>query len=164
MAGLVASSPLSPTGSGGIRKRKKKEKKRRWVWTIGQDDAEEDNDDVGGAVAAVRAARARAASEPPPLLIVPPSQTQEQDLPTPSVESFDESMDVPMLDSSDVAAGERSLTPGEMEVDASTPTSARKGLNGETAARSDRLGSEGLFNAETGSRRDTPVPPDMMMA
>lgn len=33
---------LSPTSSGGIRKKARKEKKRRWVWTIGQD--EEGND------------------------------------------------------------------------------------------------------------------------
>lgn len=164
MAGLAASSPLSPTGSGGIRKNKKrKEKKRRWVWTIGKEEGEEDSEEVGGAVAAVRAARAKAASEPPPLLIVPPSQTPTEDLPTPSVESFDENLDVPMLESSDIAEVERGLTPGEMEVDAVTPTSSGKAGDEDGAARSDRLGSEGLFNEETGSRRDTPVPPDMMV-
>lgn len=48
MAGLVASSPVSPTGvgGGGIRKknnRKWKEKKRQWVWTIGTDPDDEDS-------------------------------------------------------------------------------------------------------------------------
>lgn len=45
MAGLNASSPISPTGGGGIRKktnRKWKEKKRQWVWTIGTDPDDED--------------------------------------------------------------------------------------------------------------------------
>lgn len=45
MAGLQASSPISPTGSGGIRKknnRKWKEKKRQWVWTIGTDPDDSD--------------------------------------------------------------------------------------------------------------------------
>ena len=164
MASLAASSPLSPTGSGGIRKNKKRrEKKRRWVWTIGQDEGEEDNDEVGGAVAAARAARVKAASEPPPLLVVAPAQTPMEDLPTPSVESFDDNLDVPMLESSDTVEVERGLTPGEMEVDAVTPTSARRTGDEEDAARNDRLGAEGLFNEETGSRRDTPVPPDMMV-
>jgi hypothetical protein len=48
MAGLQASSPISPTGvgSGGIRKknnRKWKEKKRQWVWTIGTDPDDEES-------------------------------------------------------------------------------------------------------------------------
>lgn len=37
MAGLQASSPISPTGGIQKRGRKKKEKKRQWVWTIGAD-------------------------------------------------------------------------------------------------------------------------------
>ncbi|KAL2759569.1 hypothetical protein ACRALDRAFT_1060393 [Sodiomyces alcalophilus JCM 7366] len=68
MAGLVAASPLSPSASGGIRKRKRnKEKMRHWAWTIGQEDEEEEDEGgVSGAIAATRAAEARAASEPPP--------------------------------------------------------------------------------------------------
>ncbi|KAK4190174.1 hypothetical protein QBC35DRAFT_428916 [Podospora australis] len=51
MANMNASSPisLSPTSSGGIRKKggKRREKKRRWVWTIGQD---EDGEESGSAL------------------------------------------------------------------------------------------------------------------
>ncbi|KAH7347836.1 hypothetical protein B0T11DRAFT_291977 [Plectosphaerella cucumerina] len=160
MAGLAASSPLSPSGSGGIRKRKKKEKKRRWVWTLGKDEAEEGGDaEVGGAVAAVRAAQAKASSEPPPVFVQPSRRATEEDLPTPSVEGFDENLDVPMLEPS---ALERQEAGFEMDIDMTTPIMPRKRGLSEDAAR-DRLGSEGLFNPETGSRRDTPVPPDMMM-
>lgn len=44
MAGLQASSPISPTGGIQKRGRKKKEKKRQWVWTIG---ADPDDTDAG---------------------------------------------------------------------------------------------------------------------
>jgi hypothetical protein len=43
MAGLQASSPISPTGGIQKRGRKKKEKKRQWVWTIGADPDDEDS-------------------------------------------------------------------------------------------------------------------------
>ncbi|KAM0284557.1 hypothetical protein ACHAQH_001923 [Verticillium albo-atrum] len=167
MAGLVATTPtaLSPSGPGGIRKRKKKEKKRRWVWTIGQ--GEEDDEEVGGAMAAMRAAEAKAASEPPPQTEVPPppgSQCSREDLPTPSVETFDECEDVEMVDSSSVASDSRGVTPGDGDMDLKTPTLTRKDGGGLAARRSqDRLGSADLFNPDTGSRRDTPVPPDMMV-
>ncbi|KAM0323043.1 hypothetical protein ACHAQA_009142 [Verticillium albo-atrum] len=169
MAGLVAATPttpttLSPSGPGGIRKRKKKEKKRRWVWTIGQ--GEEDDEEVGGAVAAMRAVEAKAASEPPPQIVVPPGgmQCSMEDLPTPSVETFDECMDVEMAESSSVVSESRGVTPGEGDMDLKTPTLTRKDGEGLVARRSlDRLGSADLFNPDTGSRRDTPVPPDMMV-
>lgn len=69
MAGLAAASPMSPSVSGGIRKRKRnREKVRHWAWTIGQEDEEEEykEEEISGAIAATRAAEARAASEPPP--------------------------------------------------------------------------------------------------
>lgn len=43
MAGLKASSPISPTGGIQKRGRKKREKKRQWVWTIGADPDDADS-------------------------------------------------------------------------------------------------------------------------
>ncbi|OLN87275.1 hypothetical protein CCHL11_03591 [Colletotrichum chlorophyti] len=160
MAGLAANSPpVSP--SGGIRKRKRKEKKRRWVWTIGNQ--EEDAENLGGAVAALRAAEAAGRSldadqKPEPKPAAPAVQVQTcSDLPTPSVETFDEAGDVDMSDASSSSC-DRGLTPGDMEVDLATPTVPRR-----LASCSDRLGSADLINPETGSRRDTPIPPDMVV-
>ncbi|CRK33332.1 hypothetical protein BN1708_001020, partial [Verticillium longisporum] len=166
MAGLVATTPtaLSPSGPGGVRKRRKKEKKRRWVWTIGQ--GEDGDEEVGGAMAAMRAVEAKAASEPPPQITIPSRGVQclMEDLPTPSVETFDECEDVEMADSSSVVSDSRGVTPGDGDLELKTPTLTRKGGEGVVARRSvDRLGSVDLFNPETGSRRDTPVPPDMMV-
>ncbi|CRK31808.1 hypothetical protein BN1708_018828, partial [Verticillium longisporum] len=115
MAGLVATTPtaLSPSGPGGVRKRRKKEKKRRWVWTIGQ--GEDGDEEVGGAMAAMRAVEAKAASEPPPQITIPSRGVQclMEDLPTPSVETFDECEDVEMADSSSVVSDSRGVTPGD---------------------------------------------------
>ncbi|KAF6814925.1 glucan 4-alpha-glucosidase [Colletotrichum sojae] len=165
MAGLAASSPVisSPavsSPSGGIRKKKRKEKKRRWVWTIGNQ--EEDPDNIGGAVAALRAAEAAAKKEAndqkPKIVEVPAVEVQGcSDLPTPSVESFDEAGDVEMSDTSSVSC-DRGLTPGDMDVDLTTPTVCMR-----TVPRNDRLGSADLYNPETGSRRDTPIPPELVV-
>lgn len=59
MAGIHASTPisLSPTASGGIRKKgvagKKREKKRRWVWTIGKDAEDAELEECGSPVVPV---------------------------------------------------------------------------------------------------------------
>ncbi|KAF5511588.1 hypothetical protein CGCS363_v003208 [Colletotrichum siamense] len=165
MAGLAANSPVvsSPAAaspSGGIRKKKRKEKKRRWVWTIGNQ--EEDPDNLGGAVAALRAAEAAAnkAGDDGKQQPAPPVVEVQTcgDLPTPSVETFDAAGDVEMSDTSSVSC-DRGLTPGDMDVDLSTPTILRP-----PSSRIDRLGSAELFNPETGSRRDTPIPPDLVVA
>ncbi|WYZ36749.1 hypothetical protein EsH8_II_000255 [Colletotrichum jinshuiense] len=158
MASLVANSPpASP--SGGIRKRKRKEKKRRWVWTIGNQ--EEDEESLGGAVAALRAAEGSARKPAPDQNDRPAAPVVEVqhcvDLPTPSVETFDEAGDVEMSDTSSVSYG-RGLTPGDMEFDLITPTVPKR-----LVSYNDRLGSADLINPETGSRRDTPVPPDMIV-
>ncbi|KAK7453885.1 hypothetical protein CaCOL14_001065 [Colletotrichum acutatum] len=169
MAGLAANSPpVSP--SGGIRKRtKRKEKKRRWVWTIGNQ--EEDEENLGGAVAALRAAEAAAAQTPVlsvpqrKTVVAPPLMVEVQtcgDLPTPSVETFEEAAgemeDVEMSDTSSVSysCSDRGLTPGDMEMDLTTPTVPKR-----LVSQCDRLGSVDLINPDTGSRRDTPIPPDM---
>ncbi|KAF9878951.1 hypothetical protein CkaCkLH20_03851 [Colletotrichum karsti] len=159
MAGLAASSPVvsSPAVSSpaGIRKKKRKEKKRRWVWTIGNQ--EEDPENLGGAVAALRAAEAAAKQTEQQTKPAPPSVEIQacSDLPTPSVETFDEAGDVEMSDTSSVSCG-RGPTPGDMEVDLSTPTLYKRSAS--------RIGSVDLFNPDTGSRRDTPIPPDLVVA
>ncbi|EOO00430.1 putative glucan 4-alpha-glucosidase-like protein [Phaeoacremonium minimum UCRPA7] len=181
MAGLATSTPVSP--SGGIRKRKKKDKdkKRRWVWTIGQ---EEDDEDIGGALAAIRAAaRASASNTPvegaPATSVAAPLQpTVVVDSPmeilTPSIETAgqDEEVADEVMSQTGSTVSEsvdRALTPGDMDIDMITPTVTRKRLLSADIAnrqlyRSERQDSVDLFNPDTGSRRDTPVPADMMVA
>lgn len=201
MAGLVTRTPTSPTvqstssssSPSGIRKRRKtKETKRRWVWTIGTQEDDADDGEVGGAIAAIRAAaRAQAQAEgrpgassstadgsaaassaaPPPVVVEPPAQSPAE-VPTPSIETFDEAAqeDVVMSESDAEADAETEGRGGggrsalsvstNMEVDVATPTVARRGNN--ALLRSARQDSEGLFNSETGSRRDTPIPAELV--
>lgn len=163
MASLGTSTPISPAG---IRKRKRKEKKRRWVWTIGQDDEEAEQ---SGAILAIKAAEAaavqaaeqrkpRAWSEEPQMYL---------ETPTPSIESQDsglESMDVEMSDTTSCLSEDRALTPGDMDLDLRTPVVGSKNPSPDSPpmVQGDRLGSVDLINPETGSRRDTPVPPDLI--
>lgn len=201
MAGLVTRTPTSPTvpstssPSGGIRKRRKttRETKRRWVWTIGTQEDDADDREVGGAIAAIRAAaRAQAQAEgqpganpstadgnaaaaaamaPPPVVVEPVAQSP-MEIPTPSIETFDEAAheDVVMSESDAEADAEGEAAEGgsgrsalavsnDMEVDLVTPTVARRN---NAHLRSVRQDSEGLFNSETGSRRDTPIPADLI--
>ncbi|KAK7723854.1 hypothetical protein SLS64_000185 [Diaporthe eres] len=202
MAGLVTRTPTSPTvpstssPSGGIRKRRKtRETKRRWVWTIGTQEDDADDREVGGAIAAIRAAAraqaqaegqsrttesdaagtsATAAAMPPPPVVVEPVVPSPMEIPTPSIETFDEAAheDVVMSES-DAEAEAEAETEAEaaeggggalavstdMEVDLVTPTVARRN---NAHLRSVRQDSEGLFNSETGSRRDTPIPADLI--
>lgn len=198
MAGLVTRTPTSPTvpstssPSGGIRKRRKtRETKRRWVWTIGTQEDDADDREVGGAIAAIRAAaRAQAQAEgqsrttesdaagtsaasaamPPPPVVVEPVVPSPMEIPTPSIETFDEAAheDVVMSESDAEAETEAEAAEGgggalavstDMEVDLVTPTVARRN---NAHLRSVRQDSEGLFNSETGSRRDTPIPADLI--
>ncbi|EFQ31658.1 hypothetical protein CGRA01v4_01354 [Colletotrichum graminicola] len=156
MAGMAASSPTA-SPSGGIRKRKRKEKKRCWVWTIGNQ--EEDEENLGGAVAALRAAEAAGQiSEPAQKRHTAPAVAVQAcgDLPTPSIETFEEAGgDVDMSGTSSVSR-DQGLTPGDMDLELTTPTVPKR-----LVSQSDRLGSADLFNPETGSRRDTPIPSDM---
>jgi len=99
----------------------------------------------------------------------------DADLPTPSIESSDFSQDSIMdstgdLDMSDTCSimsdattVARGLTPADMDMDLVTPRVARK----ETPSKrrrlgSSRLASEDLINPETGMRRDTPIPSDLI--
>ncbi|ROW17076.1 hypothetical protein VPNG_01297 [Cytospora leucostoma] len=193
MAGLVTRTPTSP-GSGpglsspaGVRKRKKKDTKRRWVWTIGTQEDDLDDREVGGALAAIRAAaRAQAAdvqapAAAPPTVVVEPAVQSPMEILTPSVEVCEEAdeaegHDVIMSESEaeaeteSVNAGGRpvSLTPEDVDVDMFTPTVATHKNDNKflepTPSRSFRQDSEGLFNSETGSRRDTPIPAELVPA
>jgi hypothetical protein len=184
MAGLGTSTPITsagpstPAAGGGVRKRKRKEKKRQWVWTIG-DDKEEDGASSAGGYAASKAARIAAVLQnvpaPPsrsgPSLALAASSKPEQtqpgigmnEPPTPSIESssgmesvFEDRMDdVTMSETTSVASDV-----GDMDLDLETPIATRKGMGPMSEKPRSRLSSvaSDLFNPETGSRRDTPVP------
>lgn len=109
----------------------------------------------------------------PPVTVDLPVVLSPMDILTPSVETFEQVPDVvmsePEAEAETVRVVERralSLTPGDMmDIDMVTPTVARGSHRGHlepTAPRSTRQDSEGLFNPETGSRRDTPVPADLV--
>ncbi|KAI1056314.1 hypothetical protein LB507_002006 [Fusarium sp. FIESC RH6] len=173
MTGLGASntpaSPMSPSGPKGISKRKKKEKKRRWVWTIGQ---EEDDDDehVGGSIAALRAEAAKAKDvddiKTPVTAIKSPPITFLT-IPTPSTDSF-ESLDSMLCGNDDVEMSDTSscLTipeepryiANEMDLDIKTPI----------AQQDERESSDVLLLPDhsvggASVKRDSPVPPDMLL-
>lgn len=153
MAGLGSENAGSSPRPGGIRK-KKKEKKRRWVWTIGQDAEEEDS----GSMAALHAA----AEASTPRVVVPALLPATEPLTAvhSSVEAqADTQLDVEMSDASSVLSSSRATTPLTGDMDTKTPTLAVLDIASLQAAR---LGSTDLFNAETGSRRDTPIPPDLV--
>jgi hypothetical protein len=186
MAGLGTSTPISPAlpatpATGGVRKRKRKEKKRQWVWTIGEDNEDESGGSAGGGLAPTKAAQIAATlvqavpapiSRPAILLAGPannPPRHQAQSTlieppPTPSIESssgMDSIFEDPMDD--DAAMSETtSITSeaGDMDLDLETPIATRRPMAAMGEKPRSRLSSvaSDLFNPETGSRRDTPVP------
>lgn len=185
---VPASSTSSPSGIRKRRKTTSRETKRRWVWTIGTQEDDADDREVGGAIAAIRAAaRAQAQAEAegqpranagttegsaaaaptvsPPSVVEPGAQSP-MEIPTPSIETVDEAAaeDVVMSESEAEAETEPPEGSGSggglavsanMDVDLVTPTVARRS---NAHLRSVRQDSEGLFNSETGSRQDTPIP------
>ncbi|KAH8677756.1 hypothetical protein BX600DRAFT_136449 [Xylariales sp. PMI_506] len=158
VAGLGTEVSISSPRPGGIRKRKKQ--KRKWVWTIGQDGEEEER-------AAVAAARATAEASTP-RLTVPKAATPEPLTavkvsvePAEPEEDAHVDMEVDISDtSSALSSCSRATTPFSIDFDLKTPTAA---IANSAAARVARLGSVDLINPETGSRRDTPIPPDLVM-
>lgn len=166
MAGLGSlGSPL--TENGGVKKRRRKEKKRQWTWTINTE--EDPDDEVGGAIAAIRAAAARAKNSKQPTpeeaqLFLQPSVYVPDS--TPSLCSQDsgaESQDVEMSDSSSLLSdnSSRAETPNGMELDDMTPLSERKDGPWPVVVESDGF-EEGGEGSRT--RKDTPVPPDLVVA
>ncbi|RYP22824.1 hypothetical protein DL767_008970 [Monosporascus sp. MG133] len=181
MTGLGTEPPvaLSPRPDGGVRKRSssKKEKKRRWVWTIGNQDGEEGE---SGAMRGIREAVGSEVSMPSvsvPMLVTPraPASVRAGATPEPltavqvSVEhaaaesgsdAADDDMDMKMSGTESIDSS-RATTPYGMELDVKTPTVATT-LLGSNAAKQDRLTSVDLMNPETGHRRDTPIPADLI--
>jgi hypothetical protein len=112
-----------------------------------------------------------AAVMPPPAVVVEPVALSPMEIPTPSIETRDEAEateDVIMSESEAEAEAEPTHESGcggalavsaDMGVDLVTPTVAKRN---NTHLRSARQDSEGLFNSETGSRRDTPIPADLI--
>lgn len=188
MAGLGTRAPASPTGSPtGIRKRRRKERSRRWVWTIGTQEGDEDEAEMGGAIAALRAAaRTQAGGDaeaamtttgmkPASLVTVEPMLESPMEIVTPSIETFEEAEEAapdvlmyesePEAETSGLVPDQRralSLTPGDMDYEMVTPTVAGNNRLQPFFTRSIRQDSEGMFNPETGSRRDTPVPAELV--
>lgn len=195
----VPASSAASSSPSGIRKRRRttsRETKRRWVWTIGTQEDDADDREVGGAIAAIRAAAraqaqaevegkgqpqadpgitegsasgAGAASTALPQVVVEPVAPSPMEIPTPSIETLDETAPEDVVMSESEAEAETEPTEGgsagglavatDMEVDLVTPTVARRN---NAHLRSVRQDSEGLFNSETGSRRDTPIPADLI--
>ncbi|KAI0121550.1 hypothetical protein F4776DRAFT_221382 [Hypoxylon sp. NC0597] len=173
MTGLGTETPILSPRPDGIRKRKRKDKRRKWVWTIGQDDEESES----GAMAALKAA---AESSTPkvsaptsvPILSIPTPAAAKAATPEPvtavqiSVEPLEsessdmtaDHMDVDMSDANSRLSS-RATTPRSVDLDMKTPTVLA--LN-TTLPDSERLGSVDPINPETATRRDTPIPPDLV--
>lgn len=169
MTGLGTETPIHSPRPDGIRKRKRKEKRRKWVWTIGQDDEENES----GAIAALKAAAEASTprSSAPLSLSVPVARHAKATTSEPltavqiSFESAESSsdlardgMDVEMSDASSISSS-RATTPPDIELEMKIPTAAM--LN-TTLPKVENLGAVDPVNPETGSRRDIPIPPDLV--
>lgn len=192
MAGLVTRTPTSPTGGGGalsscgspagVRKRRKKESRRRWVWTIGTSEDEDEERDGGRGAGEAAGGAVAASAAPAPAVVAEPMVLSPMDVATPSVET-PEQADVVMSGSEaesehevgsgaglDFAEEVTVAYPkyGDMDIDMVTPTVAKRGQAASYAERAllvpraTRQDSEGLYNSETGSRQDTPVPAELV--
>ncbi|KAI1411704.1 hypothetical protein F5Y13DRAFT_164867 [Hypoxylon sp. FL1857] len=173
MTGLGTETPIHSPRPDGIRKRKRKEKRRKWVWTIGQDDEESES----GAMAALKAAAEASttmvsAPTSVPILSIPKPASAKASTPEPVTaikisveplgsESSDmtaDHMDVDMSDASS-SLSSRATTPHSVDLNMKTPTVPAL----DTASpNTEMLGSVDPTNPETGTRRDTPIPPDLV--
>ncbi|KAI4869065.1 hypothetical protein F4820DRAFT_61344 [Hypoxylon rubiginosum] len=168
MTGLSTETPIRSPRPEGVRKRKKKEKKRRWVWTIGQDDEENESGAVAALRAAAEASTPKASSAP--LLSIPtpgrakavkPGPSKKVQISVETVESGSDMtadrMDVEMSDAGSRVSS-RATTPLSVDLE-KTPTVAAP----TTALLDmDRVDSTDASNPEAGTRRDTPIPPDLV--
>ncbi|KAK8086896.1 glucan 1 4-alpha-glucosidase [Apiospora phragmitis] len=152
--------PISSPGPSGIKKRKRKEKKRRWVWTIGQ---EEEGGEEGEAMAAVRAAGATTPKIALPVKrhrLFEPLTAVKVSVKASESENDAARPDVEMSDVSSISSVSRATTPHSIDLDLKTPTVPAAASSNVT--KDNRLGPMDLINPETGSRRDTPIPPDLV--
>lgn len=183
------SAALSSCGSpSGVRKRRKRESRRRWVWTIGTSEDEEEGREEGRGVAEAAGGAVAASAVPAPAVVAEPMVLSPMDVATPSVET-PEQADVVMSGSEAESEHEAGAGAGagagvgfaeevtvacprygDMDIDMVTPTVAKRGQAASYAERallvprSTRQDSEGLYNSETGSRQDTPVPAELVSA
>lgn len=189
--GQPASPASSPTGIRK-RRRKERSRRWVWTIGTqdGDEDEGEVGGAIAALQAAARTTQAGGASpvttttatatgtKPPPLPLVTgePMRESHMEVVTPSIESFEETIGVasedvlmyesePDAETAGLVPDQRralSLTPGDMEYEMVTPTVAGHSHLQPFFARSLRQDSEGMFNPETGSRRDTPVPADLV--
>ncbi|KAI1388334.1 uncharacterized protein F4822DRAFT_242448 [Hypoxylon trugodes] len=150
MTQLGTDTPIHSPRPDGIRKRKRKDKKRKWVWTIGQDDEENES----GAIAALRVATE--ASTPEPVTAIKVSVEPISSEP----EASSDREDIEMSDAGSMLSS-RATTPHSVDLDMKTPTVVAPN---KSLPKLERLGSTDLIDPETGSRRDTPIPPDLVVA
>jgi hypothetical protein len=176
MTNLATETPVLSPRSDGIRKRKRKEKKRKWVWTIGKEDEENE----GGAMAALRAAagealtpkattatipglmRAEKADTPEPLTAIEVGiETAEPELNL-VTEPDEDRMDIDMSEPASFHSS-GATTPYSVELDPK-PLSRNISLAPTELfpAKREDLASTHLSDHETGNRRDTPIPPDLV--
>ncbi|KAJ8127292.1 hypothetical protein O1611_g6343 [Lasiodiplodia mahajangana] len=169
MTKLATETPVLSPKPDGIRKRKRKEKKRKWVWTIGKDDEENES----GAIAALRVAAGEVStprattttapelvlpgkdSTPEPLTAVEVSiETAEPEL-APTTEADDDRMDIDTIET-DGFHSNGATTPYHMDLEPEIQSTE------SSPAKMEHLGSTHSTELETGSRRDTPIPPDLI--
>ncbi|KAI8963394.1 hypothetical protein F5Y11DRAFT_150865 [Daldinia sp. FL1419] len=167
MTGLGTETPIHSPRPDGIRKRKKKEKRRKWVWTIGQDDEEDESSAVAALKAAAGTSTPRSAPMPLPAPAAGPAKEPMSEPQTAIQISFEsvesnsdvvrDEMDIEMSDASSISSS-RATTPPEIGSE-KTPTVPT--LNA-ALLKAENLESADPTNPETGSRRDTPIPPDLV--
>jgi len=174
MTNLATKTPVLSPRQGGIRKQRRREKKRKWIWTIGKDDeADTPTDDLSTpkAVTAATACvlgRVTKSATPEPVTAIKisverPESESESDLTT----GMDgDRMDLEMSETSSLLSS-RATTPYSVDLDMKTPTVHTATINSVptrwSPAKRPRLASADLTDQETGSRRDTPIPPDLVV-
>ncbi|KAI0451506.1 hypothetical protein F5B21DRAFT_507141 [Xylaria acuta] len=175
MTSLATETPILTPRPDGIRKRKTKEKKRRWVWTIGKEDEESES----GAMEALRAAagepstpkattapseliQRNKANTAEPMTAIETSGERDESESDTLVETDQDDMDLDMSETSSFRSS-RAATPYSVDLDPSTPTANQNQASTEsTPATREHLTPEEITDSETGSRRDTPIPPDLV--
>ncbi|KAI0097811.1 hypothetical protein GGR51DRAFT_552835 [Nemania sp. FL0031] len=169
MTNLATETPVHSPKPDGIRKRKRREKKRKWVWTIGKDDEENES----GAIAALRAAAGeistpRATTMAAPKLILPGKadspepltavevgvETAEPELAL-STEADNDCMDIDMSETTDCHSSEATAS-YHMDLEQEIQSTE------SSPGRIEHLDSSHPTELETSSRRDTPIPPDLI--
>ncbi|KAI0485569.1 hypothetical protein F4859DRAFT_387966 [Xylaria cf. heliscus] len=174
MTSLATETPVLSPRQGGIRKRKTKEKKRKWVWTIGKEDEESES----GALAALRAAAGetstpRATTTPSQLIqrnktssaqpVTATDAREEQDDSESDtlVETDQDDMDIDTSETSSFRMS-RAATPYNVDIGPRTPTAHNPLSTESSPAQGQHLASGDVTDSNASSRRDTPIPADIV--